>query len=117
MSNTMKYKGYETVVEFDSDGECFFGKVLGTRDVITFESTTVSGLKREFRKSVDDYLELCKERGLSPDVQPSGEFRFRPGMTLHREISFAAARGGKSINEWLIEAAKQFTLQGGRDSK
>ena len=51
----MEYKGYIGAVEFDEAAEIF---VINLKDVITFQSDSVEGLKRE-HESVDDYLEFC----------------------------------------------------------
>ena len=59
----MEYKSYIGTVTFDEDAELFHGEVINLNDVITFQSDTVEGLKREFQASVDDYLEFCEERG------------------------------------------------------
>ncbi len=40
----MNYKGYTGHVEFDDEARIFFGRVADTRDVITFEGTTVDDL-------------------------------------------------------------------------
>ena len=58
----MEYKGYTGHVEFDAEAGLFHGEVLDTRDVITFQGTTVEDLQNAFQDSVDDYLDFCKER-------------------------------------------------------
>jgi predicted HicB family RNase H-like nuclease len=55
----MTYKGYEGLVEFDDEAHIFHGEVINTRDVITFQGSTVKELEKAFRDSVDDYLEFC----------------------------------------------------------
>lgn len=59
----MRYKGYIGQIEFDSDAKIFHGEVIGIKDVITFQGTSVKDLEVAFRDSVDDYLAWCKERG------------------------------------------------------
>jgi predicted HicB family RNase H-like nuclease len=63
----MKYKGYIGSVTYDDDANIFHGEVLGLRDVVTFEGESVEVLEREFKASVDDYLESCRARGEAPD--------------------------------------------------
>jgi len=53
------YKGYCGKAEYDHDAEIFHGEVIGTRDVVTFQGKSPSGLQIAFRESVDDYLEFC----------------------------------------------------------
>ena len=67
----MDYKGYAGRAEFDDEMRLFSVEVLDLRDVITFRSTSAEGLEREFRDSVDDYLEFCEERGEQPNVPPN----------------------------------------------
>lgn len=59
----LKYKGYTGRAKFDDEAGLFHGELLDLRDVITFQGTSVEKLEKEFRDSVDDYLEFCKERG------------------------------------------------------
>lgn len=63
----MEYKGYTGHIEFDKEAKILFGRVVDTKDVITFEGTTVDEIIRAFHDSIDDYLEFCKELGKQPD--------------------------------------------------
>ncbi len=63
----MKYKGYSGHVEYDDEAKIFHGDVLGIKDVITFQGTTVDEIEHAFKDSVNDYLAFCKERGEEPD--------------------------------------------------
>lgn len=62
----MKYKGYESVIKFDADDRIFFGRVLGTRDVIAFDGQTVDELEQSFHTVIDDYLADCEQAGKDP---------------------------------------------------
>jgi predicted HicB family RNase H-like nuclease len=99
----MKYKGYSAVVEFDEDSGVLFGRVIGLRDVITFQGTSVAEVTEAFHDSVDDYLEFCAERGESPEKPYSGHFVVRIDPQLHRTIANTAEARSVSLNA-LIEA-------------
>ena len=99
----MKYKGYCARVEFDHVDEMFHGEVAGTRDVISFEGSSVEELSREFRFSVDDYLTMCAERGEEPDRPFSGKIALRMSPDIHRAAAMAAQAEGKSLNTWLSD--------------
>lgn len=58
----MEYKGFIGTVEYDEESEIFHGEVINLKDVITFQSDSVAGLKHEFRESIEDYLEFCRQR-------------------------------------------------------
>ena len=46
----------------------FYGKLLGVRALVSFESDTARGLKTAFEEAVDDYLETCEMRGKTPET-------------------------------------------------
>ncbi|HPO16053.1 MAG TPA: type II toxin-antitoxin system HicB family antitoxin [Candidatus Hydrogenedentes bacterium] len=99
----MQYKGYMAKVEYDDTVKTFLGRVLGIKDVVTFEGTTVKELEKEFHASVDVYLEFCKSRGVKPEKPYSGEFRLRLDPNLHRELALAAELAGDSLNSFLAK--------------
>ncbi len=100
MNNTISYKGFTARVEFSADDNVFVGRLLGTKDIITFHGETVEELKTSMRESVDFYVEVCEKTGKSSKKSYSGKLLFRFPNRLHAEIAEAAARRGKSINEW-----------------
>jgi predicted HicB family RNase H-like nuclease len=67
----MTYKGYQSKVELDEEAGVFHGEAINTRDAITFQGTSVEGLKQAFEDSVDDYLEFCASRGEDPEKASS----------------------------------------------
>jgi predicted HicB family RNase H-like nuclease len=97
----MEYEGYLARVEFDDEADIFHGEVVNIRDVVTFQGRTVSQLRKAFRDSVDDYIAFCRERGEPPEKPYSGHFVVRISPELHRAVSIAAARKGRSLNAWV----------------
>lgn len=61
----MNYKGYIGNVEYDDDAKIFSGTVINTKTVITFQGNSVDEIEKEFRASVDDYLEWCEQDEIS----------------------------------------------------
>ena len=100
----MDYKGYIGNVEYDSAAKIFHGDVINTRDVITFQGTTVRELENAFQDSIDDYIEWCSEEGVSPEKPYSGKFNLRLSPQLHREVAIAAKRLDVSINKFVEKA-------------
>lgn len=64
----LNYKGFVGNVEFDEDTKVLFGRVVNTRDVITFQSIAANEIEKEFQESVDEYLDMCKETGKVPYI-------------------------------------------------
>ena len=103
----MKYKGYHAEVTYDHEAAVFHGEVVGTRDVIFFEGTSVDQLNTEFCFSIDDYLAVCAERGREPDRPYSGRIPLRIRPSVHRAATVAARAEGKSLNAWIAETVEE----------
>ena len=103
----LEYQGYTGHVEFDDEAGLFHGEVLETRDVITFQGTSVEDLAQAFRDSVDDYLEFCRERNEEPDKPFSGRMMLRLPPELHRRAYVEAKRERKSLNQWITDRLRE----------
>lgn len=68
----MRYKGYTAHVERDPEDGVLHGWVDDIEDVVTFEADNPEDLEREFRTSVDVYLDWCARDGVEPN-RPSAE--------------------------------------------
>ena len=102
----MEHGGYRATITFDDEAGIFHGEVLDTRDVITFQGTSVEELKDAFQGSVDEYLRVCKEMGREPDKPFSGKILLRVNPELHRAAFATASAEGKSLNSWLAETVE-----------
>jgi predicted HicB family RNase H-like nuclease len=103
----MTYKGYIGQVTYDDEAKVFHGRVIGLKDVITFEGTTVAEIEQAFRDSVEDYLEFCRKLGEKPEKTYSGKIPLRIEPELHAELSTKAAMHGLSLNAFIAEQLKK----------
>jgi predicted HicB family RNase H-like nuclease len=101
--NTLSYKNYVGTFAYDETADVFHGRVVGLRDVVTFQGRSVEQLKKALAESVEDYLEFCRERHEEPEKPLSGKFVLRLDPQLHRAVALAAEREGKSLNSWVKE--------------
>ena len=97
----MEYKGYLGTVEYDSEAKIFHGDVINTKDVITFQGTTVNEIEKSFKESIDDYISWCKEEGAEPEKPYSGKFNIRLSPELHRQIAVLAKKKHISLNSFV----------------
>ncbi len=104
----MKYKGYTGHVEYDDEAKIFHGEVLGIKDVVTFQGTSVDEIEQAFKDSVDDYLAFCAERGEEPDRPFSGKFNLRIPPKLHAKLSIEAHLHGESLNNYITKVLQRF---------
>ena len=77
----MEYRGYIAKVEYDDSVGMLHGEVINAAPypIVTFEASDVDGLKREFHRSIDDYLDWCEEDGVEPRRGFSGKLNLRLG--------------------------------------
>ena len=100
MNNLMNYKGFTAKIEFSADDNLFVGRLIGIDDIVMFEAETVEGLNNALHEAVDFHIEVCAKTGKKVKKSYSGKLLFRLPDKLHAAIAEAAARRGKSINEW-----------------
>ena len=103
MIGTMKYKGYIGSVEASEEDNCLHGRVLFIDSLLSYEGLSLPELKADFHDAVDDYLELCQEKGWEPEKPFKGSFNVRVAPEVHRALARAAALRGKSLNKYVSE--------------
>ncbi len=86
----MEYKGYISHIGFDNESGIFHGDVINIRDVITFQGKLFEELCREFKESVEDYLEFCAERNEEPEKPFSVLLKKNFSPEQHGKAVFAA---------------------------
>lgn len=105
MNNVMKYKGYWAEIKYSDEDECFYGIIEGLKNSsISFEGTTVKELKKDFKESIDTYLQYCKEHNEEPEKQCKGSLNVRLGAELHNKAKMKSIEKNISINELIKDA-------------
>ena len=105
--NVMNIDGYSAKIEYDPELDMFRGEVLGLNGGADFYGKNPKELRAEFKKSLEVFLAVCKERNLEPRRQFSGKFNLRISPELHEQLAIAAQAEGKSINTLAQEALAQ----------
>ena len=102
----MQYKGYVAAVEFDESVGRLHGRAVnrGAYPIATFEATDMDGIRREFQRSIDEYLASCREDGVEPKKPFSGTLNLRLGPDLHQRAALSATAHGVSLNSWIKQA-------------
>jgi len=104
MKNVLTYKGYIGSVNFSSDDNVFFGKLVGINDLITFEGETVQELKDAFHYMVDEHIKDCEEEKIPAEKSYRGSFNIRLSPDLHRRAAIFAKIHGTSLNTFVKES-------------
>lgn len=106
MSNYIHYRDYVGSIEFSEEDEVFHGKVIGIKDLISFEGDSVKTLTEDFHSAVDEYLEFCEKNNKQPEKPFKGSFNVRIQPELHRQAALAASARGISLNAFVEEAIR-----------
>ena len=96
--NLMKVDGYHAKIEYDEETDQFRGEILGISGGADFYGSSPDELRREFQKSLEVFLEVCKEQGIEPRRSFSGRFNLRISPELHEKLAMTAEIQGKSLN-------------------
>jgi len=105
--NVMTVDGYHAKIEYDEDLDLFRGEILGLSGGADFYGKNPKELRAEFRKSLQVFLAVCKEKGIEPRRHFSGKFNLRIPPELHERLAIVAQAQGKSINSLAQEALQQ----------
>lgn len=94
----MKLDGYSAKIEYDADRDSFRGEILGLNGGADFYGHNPKELRTEFRRSLQVFLDVCKEKGIDPHRHYSGKFNLRIAPKLHEQLAISAQSKGVSIN-------------------
>lgn len=104
MSGLLVHKGYHGTIEPDIEEGDLRGEALFISDTLTYRGRTIKEITAAFRSTVDGYLELCAERGISPKKPLRGSITIRIGEELHRLAALEAVRTGETLNQLITKA-------------
>lgn len=103
MKNIIEIDGHKAVLAYDSEVGMFRGEFLGLAGGADFYAASIEGLRDEGRKSLQVFLDICREKGIEPRRAFSGRFNVRLDPRAHEAAVMAAASENKSLNEWVAQ--------------
>ena len=83
----MSLDGYQARIIYNPESDQFRGEILGLSGGAEFYGSNPDELRREFKQSLEVYLEVCRERGVAPRKQFSGRFNLRIPPDLHEQLT------------------------------
>ncbi len=104
--NVMNIDGYSAKIEYDPELDMFRGEILGLNGGADFYGKNPKELRSEFKKSLEVFLAVCREKHLEPRRHFSGKFNLRISPELHEQLAIAAQAAGMSINTLAQEALR-----------
>ena len=107
MKDVLQSNGFLGSVHFSAKDECFFGKIEGIDDLVTFEGSDVNTLKKAFQEAVKDYIELCKSTGKPLRKSYRGGFNVRIDPELHKKAVLKSQILGISLNQLVQKAIEE----------
>ena len=105
--NMMTVDGFKARIEYDAELDMFRGEILGLNGGADFWGKNPKELRAEFKKSLQVFVDVCRETGIEPRRSYSGKFNLRISPDLHEKLAIVAEAEGKSINTLAQEAIQQ----------
>lgn len=105
MSDLLAHRGYQGTVEYSSENQVLFGKVLHIDSLLMYESESATEIQKAFQETVDDYLSHCEKHSINPNKPYKGSLNVRIGPERHRALAHMAARESITLNELLCKGA------------
>ena len=68
MNNTMQIKGHTALISVDPDTAQFRGEFIGLNGGAEFYGVSVETLRKEGTRSLQTFLDVCKERDIAPYI-------------------------------------------------
>jgi predicted HicB family RNase H-like nuclease len=107
MKDTLSYGEFLGSVHFSADDACFYGRIEGIDDLVSFEGHDVEELKGAFREAVDDYIGLCRKTGKPLHKSYKGSFNVRMAPDLHKRAVLKSLMLGISLNQFVQRAIEK----------
>lgn len=113
MSQTLEFKSYSGSVLYSAEDKVLHGRVVGIRDMITYEGQDVAGLEANFKAAVEEYLRFCVKEGKTPDTPFKGSFNVRVGHELHKRAALYAEEHNQKLNAVIHKALEEYLAHAG----
>lgn len=84
----LKHNGYTGSVEYSTLDECYYGYILNTPDMITYESDTIVGLANNFRVAVDDYIDVQQRHWYNEETVENHFVRSCKGLSVLEKLNW-----------------------------
>jgi predicted HicB family RNase H-like nuclease len=114
--NLMTVDGYHAKIDYDEETDQFRGEILGLSGGADFYGSSPEELRREFKKSLDVFLEVCKEQGIEPRRHYSGKFNLRIPPELHEKLAMTAEAQARVSIHLLRKLSREVSPRRGADN-
>jgi len=105
--NLMHVGGHHANTDSEEKTDYFREEILLFSGGADFHGSSPDELRREFKKSLDVFLEVCKEQGIEPCRHYSDKFNLRIAPELHEKLAMAAETQELSLNTLAQQALQR----------
>ena len=106
----LKYKEFEGSAELDMKRRVCRGMILYIDDLVTYESSSIDDLQKQFEAAVDDYIETCNQISKEPQKSCRGQFNVRVSPELHRAATRRSIADDTSLNDVVCKALEAYLV-------
>jgi predicted HicB family RNase H-like nuclease len=62
-AKTFQYCGFSGSIEYSPEDDILHGKLVGIRDLVSYDGVDLATLETNFRGAVNEYIDFCKAEG------------------------------------------------------
>ncbi len=107
----LDYEGYTGSIEYSTEDNLLFGKVIGIKGLLSYEGETGKELEEDFKSVIDEYLADCKSKEIVPERPFKGSFNVRIPAKLHRKAALLAMETKTSLNNLVTESIRSRVMK------
>ncbi len=104
MKDVLQYNGFIGSVHFSAEDAVFHGKIEGISDLVTFEGESVAELQQAFKEAIEDYIDICEQKGKPVHKSYKGNLNLKIPSELHRKAMQKSLKLGISLNQFVKKA-------------
>lgn len=104
--NTMKVNGYTAIIRYNPETDEFRGEIQGLNGGADFYGKNPDELRKEFKASLDFFIEVCEKHGRPVKKPASGKLVVHLSSELHQQAVTAAQATGISLNTLIANAVR-----------
>jgi predicted HicB family RNase H-like nuclease len=109
MINYLEHCGWFGSIEFSHEDGVLHGKLLNTKDLISYEGETVAELIRDFQESVEEYIDFCLRHGKPCLPQTTASISVK--LELYRELAETAQQNNMPIETYVEQSLRHSMRQ------
>jgi predicted HicB family RNase H-like nuclease len=112
--NTLSFGQHSAVISFDPEIEMFRGEFVNLNGGADFYGASIDELKTEGARSLQNFMDVCRERGIDPIKKTAKGYNLRLDEGVQQAARVTARARGISLNKLIENVLRREVLGSGK---